>query len=101
MQYTDKKVLEASDTKKQLHPYVKSGNVLMKASHAGNEFPPHVNELEGWRRQPSKSALPTGTLTQGVNVDFEINSTGDIITAIDEVTQATNEGTRETTNYSN
>jgi hypothetical protein len=36
-----------------------------------------------------------------VKLYFEINSTGDIITAIDEVTQATNEGTRETTNYSN
>lgn len=36
-----------------------------------------------------------------VKLYFEVNSIGDIITAIDEVTQATNEGTRETTNYSN
>ena len=72
----DKKVFEASDMKKVLHPYSKVGNMMVKSSHVGNDFPPHVNELEGWRRQPSKSALPTGALTQGVNVDFEINSTG-------------------------
>jgi hypothetical protein len=75
-QYLDKKVMSASDVKTVLHPYVKEGSHLIKKSHSGLKFPPFVNELEGWRRQPSKSALPTGTLTQGVNVDFEINSTG-------------------------
>lgn len=91
MHNTDKKVLEASDTKKTLHPYTKVGNVLMKSSHVDQSFPPHVNELEGWRRQASKSALPTGTLTQGVNVDFEINSSGGHITTMyQEITMKEN-----------
>jgi hypothetical protein len=61
-----------TDEKKNIQPYVKHGNVLLKASHT-EAFPANVNELESWRRIPSKSSLKTSSvITSSDTVEFEI-----------------------------
>lgn len=63
-----------TDERKSIHPYVKHGNVLMKASHT-EAFPAGVNELTAWRRIPSKSSLKTtGNISASDTVEFEIES---------------------------
>ena len=63
-----------TDELKKIQPYVKQGNVLMKASHL-ESFPKDVNELVAWRRLPPKSSLKTtGVITSADTVEFEIES---------------------------
>jgi hypothetical protein len=61
-----------TDEKKNVHPYVKHAGVLMKATHLEG-LPTQVNELEAWRRIPSKSSLKTtSVISQSDTVEFEI-----------------------------
>jgi hypothetical protein len=61
-----------TDESKKLHPYVAKNGVLFAQSQL-ESFPAKVNELEGYRRINSKSALNTsGPITDGSMVDILI-----------------------------
>ena len=78
------KVLSHIDEKIQLHPYSydHSGN-LVKASHNA-VVSSQTNEWNQWRRLVSKSPINT-VLSQGSEIQFELNNTGHIQTYYFEI----------------